>query len=401
MGRKAKDILVKSIIYLATGITLSVLLFIIGFIFVKGIGAINWNFISRDYNEKVFYAFVENTQVPLTIDTKVMENKTTYDKKYETPLETPVYVENIGATITKVHYQYYSTDREQFVFTYIEKDSPLQSAVQSNGASIDISTDYILESVNGTDLTGLSVNDVKTLINDQTGQLKLKVVSPGGGIKSNIITTLYMVLLSLLIALPIGIFGAIYLTEYAKAGKVVNTIRFAAETLAGIPSIVFGLFGLAFFVVVLNFQISILSGSLTVAIILLPVIIRSTEEALKTVPMAFRQGSLALGATKLQTIFKVVLPCAVPGIATAVLLSIGRVIGESAALLLTAGTVAQIPGTLLSPGSTLTVQAYYVAKEEGNIELACAIGIVIIAIVIILNILSRIASDKLDVFNKK
>jgi len=401
MGRKAKDIAVKSIIYLATGITLSVLLFIIGFIFVKGIGAINWNFISRDYNEKVFYAFVDSTQVPLTIDTKVIENKISYDKKYETPLEASVYVENIGATITKVHYQYYSTDREQFVFTYIEKDSPLHNAVQSNGASVDISTDYILQSVNGTDLTGLSSNDVKTLINDQTGQLKLKAVSPGGGIKSNIITTLYMIFLSLLVALPIGIFGAIYLTEYAKAGKVVNTIRFAAETLAGIPSIVFGLFGMAFFVVALQLQISLLSGSLTVAIILLPVIIRSTEEALKTVPMAFRQGSLALGATKLQTIFKVVLPCAVPGIATAVLLSIGRVIGESAALLLTAGTVAQIPGTLLSPGSTLTVQAYYVAKEEGNIELACAIGIVIIVIVIILNILSRIASDKLDVFNKK
>ncbi|MEG0379110.1 MAG: ABC transporter permease subunit, partial [Eubacterium sp.] len=113
------------------------------------------------------------------------------------------------------------------------------------------------------------------------------------------------------------------------------------------------------------------------------------------------EGSLALGATKLQTVFKVVLPSAVPGIATAVLLSIGRVIGESAALLLTAGTVAQIPGTLMSPGSTLTVQAYYVAKEEGNIELACAIGVVIIAIVIILNVLSRFASDKLDVTRKK
>jgi phosphate transport system permease protein len=210
-----------------------------------------------------------------------------------------------------------------------------------------------------------------------------------------------MVFLSLLVALPIGIFGAIYLTEYAKPGRVVNSIRFAAETLAGIPSIVFGLFGMAFFVVALNFQISLISGSLTVAIILLPVIIRSTEEALKTVPMSFREGSLALGATKLQTIFKVVLPCAVPGIATAVLLSIGRVVGESAALLLTAGTASQIPSTLFSPGSTLTVQAYYVAKEEGNIELACAIGIVIIVIVIVLNILSRIASDKLDVFNKK
>ena len=247
----------------------------------------------------------------------------------------------------------------------------------------------------------MSLNDVAALINNQSGELKIKTIQPGGGVKSNIITTLYMVLLSLVIAIPLGVFGAIYLTEYAKPGKMVNTIRFAAECLSGIPSIIFGLFGMAFFVVALKFQISLLSGSLTVAIILLPVIIRSTEEALKTVPSSFREGSLALGATRLQTIFKVVLPCAVPGIATAVLLSIGRVVGESAALLLTAGTVAQIPGTILSPGSTLTVQAYYVAKEEGNIELACAIGIVIIVIVIVLNVLSRITSDKLDVFNKK
>lgn len=401
MGRKAKDIVIKSIIYLATGITLSVLLFIIGFIFVKGIGMIDWNFISRDFNDKVFYALVEEGNVPISINPEDLEDRARYDKKNETPLGGPVYVESLGVGITKVLHENYNTEKEQLIISYIEKESPLLNAVESNGSPVDIKVGYILETVNGIDLQGLSADEVKTIIDGETGQLKLKMVSPGGGIKSNIVTTLYMIFLSLVVALPIGIFGAIYLTEYAKAGKIVNIIRFAAETLAGIPSIIFGLFGMAFFVVALNFQISILSGSLTVAIILLPVIIRSTEEALKTVPMAFREGSLALGATKLQTIFKVVLPCAVPGIATAVLLSIGRVIGESAALLLTAGTVAQIPGTLFSPGSTLTVQAYYVAKEEGNIEMACAIGIVIILIVITLNILSRLASDKLDVFNKK
>jgi len=401
MGRKTKDILAKGIIYLATGITLCVLLFIIGFIFIKGIGLINWNFISRDYNDKTFYAFVQESNESTALDAKTLENKSNYDKKYETPMETPVYVENISAEITKVLFKNYSSEKEQFIISYIAKGSPLLDAVDSNGKSIDVGTDFVLESVNGNDLVNLTTEEVKTLINDQSGELKIKMVQPGGGIRSNIITTLYMILLSLAVALPIGIFGAIYLTEYAKGGRVVNSIRFAAECLAGIPSIVFGLFGMAFFVVALKFQISLLSGSLTIAIILLPVIIRSTEEALKTVPIAFREGSLALGATKLQTIFKIILPCAVPGIATAVLLSIGRVIGESAALLLTAGTVAQIPATLFSPGSTLTVQAYYVAKEEGNIELACAIGIVIIVIVIILNVMSRIASDKLNVFNKK
>lgn len=401
MTQKTKDTIVKGIVYLATGITICVLLSIIGFIFVKGIGLINWNFISRNYNDTTFYAFVQENNNPTAIDTNTLENESDYDKKYETPLEAPVYVESIGAEITKVLYKNYTTEKEQFIISYISKGSPLLSAVDSNGTSIDVSTDFVLESVNGTDLVNLTTEEVKTLINDQSGELKIKMIEPGGGIRSNIITTLYMILLSLVVALPIGIFGAIYLTEYAKPGKVVNAIRFAAECLAGIPSIIFGLFGMAFFVVALNFQISLLSGSLTVAIILLPVIIRSTEEALKTVPIAFREGSLALGATKLQTIFKIILPCAVPGIATAVLLSIGRVIGESAALLLTAGTVAQIPGTLFSPGSTLTVQAYYVTKEEGNIEMACAIGIVIIVIVIILNILSRILSDKLNVFNKK
>ena len=255
--------------------------------------------------------------------------------------------------------------------------------------------------MDGADVADLSLQEIAQLVDDGGSTLKLKVVNPGGGIFSNIITTLYMVFLSLIIALPIGILAAIYMTEYAKPGRLVNAIRFATECLSGIPSIIFGLFGMAFFVVALKFQISLLSGSLTVAIILLPVIIRSTEEALKTVPVSYREGSLALGATKLQTVFKVVLPSAVPGIVTAVLLSIGRVIGESAALLLTAGTVAQIPGTLFSPGSTLTVQAYYVAKEEGNIELACAIGIVIVLIVIVLNILSRLAADKLDVAHKK
>ncbi|AFA49136.1 phosphate ABC transporter permease PstA [Acetobacterium woodii] len=401
MSRRVSDLFIKAIIYLATGITLSVLIFIIGFIFVKGIGLINWDFLSRDFNDSVAYAFVESSDVPLSIDQNTLNDKIPYDNRYETALTKPSYVKNIGAAIAQVTFKNHSTEKQQFVITYIEADSPLLKAVDSNGTKLKVGTDYVIESINGNDFTDMSLAEVVSTIGNQSGKLKIKIVQPGGGIKSNIITTLYMVLLSLVIALPLGIFGAIYLTEYAKPGKMVNVIRFAAECLAGIPSIIFGLFGMAFFVVALNFQISLISGSLTVAIILLPVIIRSTEEALKTVPMIFREGSLALGATKLQTIFKVVLPCAVPGIATAVLLSIGRVVGESAALLLTAGTAAQIPGTLFSPGSTLTVQAYYVAKEEGNIELACAIGIVIIVIVIVLNILSRIASDKLDVFNKK
>ena len=401
MSQKAKDNILKSLIYLATGLTMGILLFILGFIFIKGIGLVNVDFLTRNFNEKVSYVFVESADVPATTDVAEINAEKELDSRYETLEEGPIYVENLGIAISKVYYENHSTKREQFVISYIEKDSPMLAAVNANGAAVDVGTDYILQSINDKDFSDLTLEEVASTMESQSGELKIKIVEPGGGIYSNIITTLYMVLLSLVIALPIGIFGAIYLTEYAKPGRLVNTIRFAAETLSGIPSIIFGLFGMAFFVVSLKLQISLISGSLTVAIILLPVIIRSTEEALKTVPMSFREGSLALGATKLQTIFKVVLPCAIPGIATAVLLSIGRVIGESAALLLTAGTVAQIPSSLLSPGSTLTVQAYYVAKEEGNIELACAIGVVIIVVVIVLNLLSRLATDKLDVFNKK
>lgn len=401
MGRQAKDNLLKGIIYAATACTIGILLFILGFIFVRGFGSVDLDFLTRDFNEKVAYQIVEKKDVPLSISEDELLSASTYEKKYETPKSDPVYIESLGAAIMQVEYSNRNEKYDRVIFSYIEKGSPLESAKDVKGNGTEIKEDDILVSIDGNEVEGQSIDQVAQMLENGSQTLKMKITSPGGGIFSNIITTLYMVLLSLVIALPIGILAAIYMTEYAQAGRLVNAIRFATECLSGIPSIIFGLFGMAFFVVALKLQISLLSGALTVAIILLPVIVRSTEEALKTVPVSYREGSLALGASKLQTIFKVVLPSAMPGIATAVLLSIGRVIGESAALLLTAGTVAQIPGSLLSPGSTLTVQAYYVAKEEGNIELACAIGIIIVLIVIILNLLSRLVSNKLDVTKKK
>ena len=210
----------------------------------------------------------------------------------------------------------------------------------------------------------------------------------GGGILPMIVTTLWTVLLSLAVATPIGVLGAVYLQEYAKQGKMVKFIRFATESLAGIPSIVYGLFGGIFFVVALKMGYSILAGSLTVSIIILPVIIRTTEEALKTVPESYREASLGLGATKFQTLYKVILPSAMPGI---------RIIGESAAILLTAGTVAQMPKGIFSSARTLTVQAYLVTKEKGDIETAAAVGIVLIVIILALNISAKLIAKK---FNK-
>ena len=219
----------------------------------------------------------------------------------------------------------------------------------------------------------------------------------GGGIWPMIVTTLYTIGISLLIATPIGILAAVYLQEYAKQGKMVKLIRYATESLTGIPSIIYGLFGAVFFVTSLKLGMSIIAGSLTLAIIVLPVIIRTTEESLKTVPRSYREGSLALGGTKLQTLYKVIVPSAMPGILAGIILSIGRIIGESAAIFLTAGTVAAMPDSIFSSARTLTVHSYLVTQESGDIGLAAAIGIVLIVIILALNLSATYISKK---FNK-
>ncbi|MBE6053209.1 MAG: phosphate ABC transporter permease PstA [Clostridium sartagoforme] len=221
--------------------------------------------------------------------------------------------------------------------------------------------------------------------------------SGDGGILPMIVSTLYTVFISIIVATPIGILAAIYMTEYAKQGKLIKIIRFATESLSGIPSIVYGLFGSIFFVVALKLGYSLLAGSLTVAIIILPVIIRTTEEALKSVPPSYKEASLGLGATRFQTLYKVIVPSAVPGILVGVILSVGRVVGESAAILLTAGTVAKMPKGIMSSSRTLTVHSYLVTSESGNIEQAAAVGIVLIVIILVLNILAKLITKK---FNK-
>ena len=221
--------------------------------------------------------------------------------------------------------------------------------------------------------------------------------SGDGGILPMIVSTLYTVFISIIVATPIGILAAIYMKEYAKQGKMIKIIRFATESLSGIPSIVYGLFGSIFFVVALKLGYSLLAGSLTVAIIILPVIIRTTEEALKAVPPSYKEASLGLGATRFQTLYKVIVPSAVPGILVGVILSVGRVVGESAAILLTAGTVAKMPKGVMSSARTLTVHSYLVTSESGNIEQAAAVGIVLIGIILVLNILAKLITKK---FNK-
>ncbi|MDI9471794.1 MAG: phosphate ABC transporter permease PstA [Tissierellia bacterium] len=218
-----------------------------------------------------------------------------------------------------------------------------------------------------------------------------------GGIFPMVVTTLYLIGTSLLIATPLGICSAIYLTEYAKQGRLVSIIRFATESLSGIPSIIYGLFGMLFFVTTLKMGFSIMAGAATVSIMILPTIIRTTEEAIKAVPVGYREGSLALGATKLRTLVRVVIPSALPGIVTAVLLSVGRVIGETAAIYLPVGTHYKLPTSVMSSGRTLSVHLYILAKEGISFEMAFATGTVLILTILVINFLTRLVEKKLSV----
>lgn len=220
------------------------------------------------------------------------------------------------------------------------------------------------------------------------------------GILPNILNTVYIILITLIIVLPIGVGAAIYLNEYAKNKKIVRMIELATETLAGIPSIIYGLVGMLIFVQFFSLGTSLMAGSLTLVIMTLPTIIRTTQESLKTVPAAYREGSLALGAGKWYMIRTVVLPCVVDGIVTGCILSIGRIVGESAALLFTAGMANEVMGIIdaVKPGnagSSLTVALYMYAKERGEFDIAFAIAAILFILTFIINMSAKLAAKKL------
>jgi phosphate transport system permease protein len=363
-SRIIKDGFFYGVIGVATLFTIGVLVMILAFIFSKGIGHIDLNFFMSDYEQDTQYL-----NVPIAEDGA--DNK-------------------LGITIGEI-------ETEDGIFmgvTSISSKANVDTSTNRADDAYALKKGDVIKKIGNTKVEDFTAEEINDVINQQTDNvIGVKMFRPGGGVYPMIITTLMMIGLSLLIAGPIGIFAAIYLVEYAKEGRLVKVIRFATESLSGIPSIIYGLFGMIVFVGLFKFNYSLLSGALTVSIILLPIIVRQTEESLKAVPMTYREGSLGLGATKLYTIRKSVLPSAIPGIVVAIILSIGRIIGESAALLLTAGTVSRIP-SLFSSGATLTVKAYAVAKEEGNIEMACAIGTVIIIMVLILNGISKFISRK-------
>lgn len=355
MKAKTQDKIFYSLMLICSAIVIGVLLLILGYVLVQGVGLIDKEFLTNDFDAKTAYVDLETTN-GLGVEVKIVE----YDTKE--------YIE-----ITKIY-----------------KDSPVNAGI-SNKEKWPLKTGDIIRRIDTVNTLAMTVEEFEQINSAISGAIRLKITRPGEGIWPLMVNTFMMIGLTLLIALPISIFSAIYLAEYAKKDKFLELIRFTTGALSGIPSIVFGLFGMLAFVITFHLGYSLIAGALTLSIVLLPTLIGQTEEAIRRVPDTFREASLALGATRLQTIFKVILPNSISGILVGVLLGIGRIVAESAAIILTAGTVAQIPGSVFESASTLTVKAYAVAKETGNIKLACAMGIVTILIIIVVNASVKIA----------
>ncbi|MDF2586460.1 MAG: phosphate transporter permease [Anaerocolumna sp.] len=365
-SRKLKDGILQGLIYLCTGLTVAILAIIIGFILYKGLPGINFNFLTRQWDDKT-----------TVVEVECKDNiKASSDENY---------VESLGITLGE-------NDGSIYI-AKIDKDSPVLYAKNMKHVGYTLEEKDIIGKAGDTKFTNISAKDAADAISQSTGTIRLKVTRPGGGIVPMLVSTIYIILLSLVISAPIGISAAIYLNEYAKPGRILRTIRFAIQNLAGIPSIIYGLFGMLVFVQIGKMEYSILAGSLTLSIMLLPTIISTTEEALKEIPKAYRESSFGLGATKLQTISKIILPGALPGILVAIILSIGRIVGESAALIWTAGTVAQIPTAFTGSeagAATLTTKMYWLIKETGDLKAASSIAVVLLILIIVLNLASKL-----------
>ncbi|MGB8453961.1 MAG: phosphate ABC transporter permease PstA [Anaerocolumna sp.] len=363
--RKLKDGILQGVIYFSTILTVTILGVIIGFILYKGLPGININFLTRQWDDKTTFVNVER--------------KTDLNEKNDS-----AYVASLGITL--------ALDKENIIIADIDKDSTVNTALNMKNEAYALKENDIITKAGSVKIEKMTAEEAAAAINDGTGTLRIKVIRPGGGIVPMLVSTIYIIVLSLVIAAPIGISSAIYLNEYAKRGRILSLIRFAIQNLAGIPSIIYGLFGMLVFVQMAKMQYSVLAGALTLSIMLLPTIISTTEEALKEIPKAYRESSFGLGATKLQTISRIILPGALPGILVAMILSIGRIVGESAALIWTAGTVAQIPGALVggeAGAATLTTKMYWLIKESGDLATACSIAVVLLILIIALNIASK------------
>jgi phosphate transport system permease protein len=395
--KKAYDRITSTFVYGFGFIGVMILAMVIIYVAVTGLSLVKWDTIIGDSQ-------TINTNVFLEVG----------PGNYEATVnlgEDVYYTESWGLGLVN------ATDREGHKIVevaYIHPDSPFRDSLDKNNEDengdpiiIEVKKDTALQSVIMDGFTRFAFyTDGAEVMRDQIDQATqindLTVQIVGGGIRGSIITTLWMIVLTLILSVPIGVSTAIYFNEFSKRTKFTSLIRNLVDMLTGVPSIIYGLLGAAIFVPLLNRIIStgggsIYSGALTMAVILLPTIIKSTEEALKIIPDDLRRGSLALGANQTQTIFKVVLPNATPGILTGILLGIGRIMGESAALIFAVGAVIKDNVILTERSSTLAVHIWVIMGGEApNFELAAAIAIIILVVVFVINFIVKIFAKQLQ-----
>ncbi|MBI9009250.1 MAG: phosphate ABC transporter permease PstA [Tenericutes bacterium] len=382
--RYVKDKLTQLLISLVSLVGLIILVAVFFYVFSNGSSLLSWNLITGDYNSNVFNGYY-STEIT-TNDFAAPSSLS--DEEY---FSTRWGISFMDDEDTEGHHI--------IMITYVDIDSPLANIPDKNDetATISISSGQKLMTVRFSDNTMLlpsnGAEKANQLFDTKTSIADIMVSTSGKGIRGSLITTLYLVIMTLVIALPIGVFTAIYLHEFApKKNKFVNVLRRLIEMLTGVPSIIFGLLGAAVFIPIVSSLTgadtgNLISGSLTLAVIILPVIISSTEETLKTIPDEYRQASLALGANRNQTTFKIILKSAIPGILSAVLLSVGRIIGESAALIYAIGTSIKDEIIITERSTSLAVHIWSVMSGEvPNFELACAISIIILIVVLVLNL---------------
>ena len=370
--RKIKDILKVFSTYLFSSFSIVALIAIVAFIFSKGWSTLSWNFITGDYQSELWN---------VSTSSNISEDGTR-EFAYE-PNEGEYFSYNWGIAFVD------STDNEgnsAVEISYVDPNANIDTWVDSQVKIVSSST--------GAERTA-EIFDQCPYIHTMT------LVKGGQGMRGSLISTLWMILITMCVALPLGIGGAIYLGVYAKASRLTSVIRTMIDMISGIPSIVFGLVGGIIFLPIVGGQGNIISGALTLACMILPIIIKSTEEAIRAIPQNMINASLALGASQTQTTFKIILPNSIGGIFTAALLGIGRVIGESAALIYTSGTIIQDYIIPTQGSATLAVHIWkLMSGENQNFEASCAIAIVILFIILILSVAVKLIAFKTDKFKK-
>lgn len=396
-NRFIRDRIYQILISLVSLIGLVILIAVFGYVIKSGSHLLSWDLLTGDYYSEVYDAYYDGNPVTGSefVAPRNLDNETYFSTRWGIALKDDLDAEGH-------HY---------ILVVYVDMSSPLASLPDKNedGNYVSVTSGqelgkiiFIDEGYNIMNPTDGAENAIQ-MFDENTDIYNIILTTSGKGIRGSLITTVYLIVMTLIVALPIGILTAIYLHEFAsKTNKIVGVLRRMIEMLTGVPSIIYGLLGAAVFIPFVSSISnadggSLISGALTLAVIILPVIISSTEETLKTIPDEYRQASLALGATKSQTTFKVILKSAIPGILSAILLSIGRIIGESAALIYAIGTAIKDEIIITERSTSLAVHIWSVMSGEApNFELASAISIIILVVVLLMNLTVKLAVKRIS-----